>query len=76
MYDLIAWEKVQITAFFLFFAVRESDYELKTFARQLRITGFQADIQKVNKFRERWQTVETGNNGTKKGLKHDYSVIV
>jgi hypothetical protein len=37
---------------FLFFAVRKSDYELKTFARQLRITGSEADVQKVNKIGE------------------------
>jgi hypothetical protein len=49
----------------LFFAVRKSDYELETVARQLRITGSQADVQKVNKIGEGQLIFTTGNNKTK-----------
>ena len=42
-----------------------SDYELETIAWQLRITGSQADVQKVNKIGAGQLIFTTGNNNTK-----------
>ncbi len=54
------------TAYFLFnnglflFCARKSDYEIRRIARQLRITGLQADVQKENKIAEQLQNKQTG----------------
>jgi uncharacterized protein with PIN domain len=42
------------------FCARKSDYELRRVARQLRITGLQADVQKENKIAEQLQNKQTG----------------
>jgi uncharacterized protein with PIN domain len=45
---------------FFFLCARKSDYELRRVARQLRITGLQADVQKENKIAEQLQNKQTG----------------
>jgi hypothetical protein len=44
----------------IFFCARKSDYEIRPVARQLRITGLQADVQKENKIAEQLQICTTG----------------
>ena len=49
------WGTVDGILLLIFFCARKSDYEIRPVARQLRITGLQADVQKENKIAEQLQ---------------------
>ncbi len=51
-----------LTAFYFcyIFCAEKSDYEIGRVARQLRITGLQADVQKENMIAEQQQKCTTG----------------